>query len=66
MAVRRPADGEIDWTRSADEIERLVRAVTRPYPGAFTWLRGRELAVWAARVVRYPQWTAQSGQVLRL
>ncbi len=61
-AVRRPADGEIDWTRSADEIERLVRAVSRPYPGAFTWLNGQKLVVWAARVVRYPHWTAQSGQ----
>lgn len=62
-AVRRPGDGEIDWTQSADRIERLVRAASRPYPGAFTTLNGQKLVVWAARVVLYPQWTAQTGQV---
>lgn len=63
LAVRRPADGEIDWTRSADEIERLVRAVTRPFPGAFSRLGERDLIVWSARVARYPQWHAMVGQV---
>ncbi len=29
-------DGRIDWTRSAEEVHNLVRAVTHPYPGAFT------------------------------
>ena len=32
----RPADGRIDWSRPAAEIDRLIRAVTRPYPGAFS------------------------------
>lgn len=63
LAVRRPADGEIDWTRSAEEIERLVRAVTRPFPGAFSRLGEREVVVWSARVARYPNWFASVGQV---
>lgn len=63
LAVRRAADGEIDWTRPAEEIERLVRAVTRPYPGAHSRLGEREVTVWRARVVRYPQWFAAIGQV---
>jgi len=63
LAIRRASDGEIDWTRTADEIERLVRAVTRPYPGAFSRLGEREVAVWRARVVHYPQWFASIGQV---
>ena len=45
---RDPADGRIDWTRSAAEIDRLVRAVTHPYPGAWTRLDDREVLVWAA------------------
>jgi len=32
---RRPADGRIDWSKSAREIHNLVRAVAPPYPGAF-------------------------------
>lgn len=63
LAIRRPADGEIDWNQDADEIERLVRAVTRPFPGAFSRLGERDLVVWSARVVRYPQWHAMVGQV---
>jgi methionyl-tRNA formyltransferase len=45
---RRPEDGRIDWTRSAREIFNLVRAVTHPYPGAFTELDGRRLFIWWA------------------
>lgn len=44
---RKPADGEIDWSRSAGEIYNLVRAVTRPYPGAFTRVGDRKLIVWS-------------------
>jgi len=45
---RRPEDGRIDWSRPAVEIYNLVRAVTRPYPGAFTELEGERLTVWRA------------------
>ena len=39
---RCPADGEIDWSKSAKDIRNLVRAVTRPYPGAFSFLGDRK------------------------
>ena len=47
---RRPADGVIDWTQSARRIYNLVRAVTHPYPGAFTHWRGQPLLIWRAEV----------------
>jgi methionyl-tRNA formyltransferase len=43
---RKPADGLIDWSWPALRIYNLVRAVTHPYPGAFTFLRGQRLLVW--------------------
>lgn len=46
---RRPEDGRIDWHREAPAIFNLIRAVTRPYPGAFTAFRGRRLYIWWAR-----------------
>lgn len=46
---RRPSDGRIDWRATADEIERLVRAVGRPYPGAFTDSGGARITIWSAR-----------------
>ncbi|MDO5115371.1 MAG: formyltransferase [Synergistaceae bacterium] len=45
---RRPADGEIDWNKSAVEIYNLVRALTRPFPGAFTELDGKKYYIWRA------------------
>lgn len=46
---RRPEDGEIDWQKGALEIYNLMRAVTRPFPGAFTYFRGRKLFIWWGR-----------------
>ncbi len=45
---RKPADGLIDWARSALQIYNLIRGVTHPYPGAFTFLNGRKVVVWKA------------------
>ncbi|MCA6219502.1 bifunctional UDP-4-amino-4-deoxy-L-arabinose formyltransferase/UDP-glucuronic acid oxidase ArnA [Photorhabdus antumapuensis] len=45
---RTAADGEIDWRKSAMEINNLVRAVTEPYPGAFTFLGERKITIWRA------------------
>ncbi len=45
---RKPADGCIDWSRSAVEIYNLVRGVTHPYPGAFSFLEGKKIIIWQA------------------
>jgi len=48
---RRPADGEVDWTKSAEEVCNLVRAVTKPYPGTFTFIGDRKCLLWQVTVV---------------
>lgn len=48
-ARRRPEDGRIDWNRSAAEVERLIRAVGRPYPGAFAGDGDLRVTIWSAR-----------------
>jgi methionyl-tRNA formyltransferase len=45
---RKPADGLIDWTKGAVQIYNLIRGVTHPYPGAFTYLDGRKVVIWQA------------------
>jgi methionyl-tRNA formyltransferase len=46
---RRPEDGKIDWNWPVMQIYNLVRAVTKPYPGAFTHLpEGEKLFIWWA------------------
>ncbi len=46
---RRPEDGLIDWQRGRRELYNWVRALTHPYPGAFTEHRGHRLFIWRAR-----------------
>ena len=46
---RRPEDGRIDWHQPAGKIFNLIRALTRPYPGAYAdFDDGRRLVVWWA------------------
>lgn len=63
---RRPEDGLIDWSKDAREICRLVRASSRPFAGAFTYLEGRErVAVWRAQAIT-PDYdlVAVAGQII--
>lgn len=43
--------GEIDWEKSAVQIERLIRGLN-PWPSAYTFLKGKSLKIWAADVVK--------------
>ena len=45
---RKPEDGRIDWRQTSQQIFNLIRAVTDPYPGAFTDVDGSRLMVWWA------------------
>ena len=46
---RVPEDNEICWSLPSERIYNLIRAVSKPYPGAFTYLGNRKLFVWSAR-----------------
>jgi methionyl-tRNA formyltransferase len=51
MPKRRPEDGLIDWKRPARRLYDWVRALTHPYPGAFSHLGGHKVFVWKASLV---------------
>jgi methionyl-tRNA formyltransferase len=61
---RTPADGIIPWNKSAVEIYNLVRAVTHPFPGAFTFLAGRKLYVWKALPEKDERRETEPGTIL--
>ena len=50
-----PADACIDWNLSSRDIHNLIRATSRPYPGAYTFLDSRKLIVWAATIPANPR-----------
>lgn len=62
---RGPEDGIIDWSQTAEAIDRFVRAQTRPYPGAFTFVDGRKIHIWRAAVLHEGQQGITSGLVWR-
>ncbi|HEY4989082.1 MAG TPA: formyltransferase [Opitutaceae bacterium] len=45
---RKPEDGRIGWGATSRQVFNLVRAVTDPYPGAFTDVGAARLMVWWA------------------
>ncbi|MDD5244431.1 MAG: formyltransferase [Syntrophorhabdaceae bacterium] len=45
---RKPEDGIVMWEKDALSIYNLTRAITHPYPGAFTYLDGKKFYIWRA------------------
>lgn len=63
---RGPADGEIDWTADAKAVRNLVRAVTKPYPGAFSHIASRKCLVWSVTEVDSLKNNAAPGTVVSI
>ena len=51
--------GKLDFRKSATEIERLIRGLD-PWPGAFTFFKGKKISLWKAEVL---EGEAQPGVV---
>jgi len=50
-----PTDSLIDWNQSSQTIYNLIRATTKPYPGAFCYLDGKKLTIWSAELQTNPK-----------
>ncbi|EMN5861006.1 bifunctional UDP-4-amino-4-deoxy-L-arabinose formyltransferase/UDP-glucuronic acid oxidase ArnA [Pluralibacter gergoviae] len=48
---RSPKDGAINWQGSAVAANNLVRAVSEPWPGAFSYAGGSQFIIWKSRVL---------------
>ncbi len=60
---RRPEDGKIDWSSSAEDILRLINACNRPYAGAFCEYSGSPLIIWDAELATPENFVAAPGQI---
>ncbi len=47
---RSPEDGLVIWAKSSRQVYNFVRAITYPYPGAFTFLNGQKYMIWACQL----------------
>jgi len=65
--TRLPDDGELDWSSTTEAADRLVRALTDPFPGAFTWLGLRRLVIRRAEPVDERRYDGRvPGRVVRV
>ncbi len=47
---RTPSDGKIIWSSPVQDIQNLIRGVTRPYPGAFTEYNEIKIKIWKSQI----------------
>jgi methionyl-tRNA formyltransferase len=57
---RAAEDGRIDWRWHCEKIYNLIRGVTKPYPGAFTYLNQKRVIIWWATVAQLSEWCGDS------
>jgi methionyl-tRNA formyltransferase len=51
---RTEEDGEIQWSAPTVSIYNLIRALTRPYVGAHTFMDGQRVTVWRSKILPTP------------
>lgn len=63
---RTPDDGLIEWNKSVFEIFNFIRALTKPYPGAFSYIEKQRINIWTAQPfdtqIDYPD--ARIGEIV--
>lgn len=67
LLIRRPEDGQIDWSKSCKDIHTLIRAVSHPYPGAFGMYDGRhQITIWRAEILENKKYIGIPGQIAEI
>lgn len=63
FSKRTPKDGIIDWNKTTLQLYNWVRALTHPYPGAFTYYNGKKLIIWKVKEWE-KDYKGELGQIL--
>jgi len=65
---RVPEDGKISWDATVFEIYNFIRAQTKPYPGAYSYIISKKIYIWEAipfdTRISYPD--AQIGEIVEI
>jgi methionyl-tRNA formyltransferase len=64
LGKRNPEDGIIDWKASAETIDRLVRAASKPLPGAYTYLGNQKMIIWNASISTITNHLGVAGRIV--
>lgn len=61
---RKPKDGLICWEQPAKQIYDFVRALTEPYPGAFSYLNGDKWMIWKCSFLSEISLMKRPGEII--
>jgi methionyl-tRNA formyltransferase len=64
LRKRSPQMGITDWNRPTRAVHDWIRALTEPYPGAFSFWAGRQVMLWASAVPGQVAARGRPGEVL--
>lgn len=66
LLKRTEEDGEINWSEPVEKIQRLIRAVSKPYPGAFSNYDGKHKVIfWKADYIENSRYIGTLGQIAK-
>jgi methionyl-tRNA formyltransferase len=64
---RAPEDGLINWKYPALDIYNLIRGISYPWPGAFTFYKGEKLTIWESKIYKIPHYVGIiPGRVIKI
>ncbi|MEY8396207.1 methionyl-tRNA formyltransferase [Lachnospiraceae bacterium 45-P1] len=67
LLKRSQEDGEINWNQPIKDIHRLIRAVSKPYPGAFGMYDGKhKIIIWRAEIRENKKYIGINGQIAKI
>ncbi len=67
LLKRTPEDGIINWNYSVKTIQRYIRAISKPYPGAFTHYKGKHKVIfWKADYLENNKYIGIPGQIAKI
>lgn len=62
--IRKPDDGIIDWKESYQNINKLIKASSKPHPGAYFYFQGEKIIVWDCEIELSLNIKGVNGRVL--
>ena len=64
-ARRTPYDGKLDFSKTADSIDLLIRAAGDPFPGAYSFFNGEKVIIWSSTPADASIHKGCNGQILK-
>mgnify|MGYP006162305099 CR=1 FL=1 len=59
-------DGKLEFSNSAIEVDKLIRATTEPYPGAFSYYNSERYTFWKSKLSYEKNQNCNEGEILKI